>query len=87
MNFKGKATPVSHHVAALLGCTMLAGLPATAFAQEAQPETAPVAAPAPQGDVIRTIAVAGAQRLEPETIVSYIKLRPGDVYTPAAAEV
>ena len=39
-----------------------------------------------QGEIIRTIAVAGAQRLEPETIVSYIQLRPGDPYTAAAAD-
>lgn len=36
--------------------------------------------------MIRTIAVAGAQRLEPETIVSYIQLRPGQTYTAAAAD-
>ncbi len=42
---------------------------------------------APQeGEVIRTIAVSGAQRLEPQTIVSYIQLRTGDRYTAAAAD-
>jgi outer membrane protein insertion porin family len=52
------------------------------------PAANPAAAPsaAEQGEVIRTIAVAGAQRLEPETIVSYIQLRPGDRYTAAAAD-
>jgi len=49
--------------------------------------TATPATPAvPEGEPIRTIAVAGAQRLEPETIVSYIQLRPGDPYTAAAAD-
>lgn len=88
----------SQFAAALLGCTVLAGLPLAAMAQDAgaaaaqaQPAPAPTVAPAPapaqeQGDIIRTIAVAGAQRLEPETIVSYIQLRPGMVYTAAAAD-
>ena len=80
--------PASHYAAALLGCTMLAGLPAVGHAQSQAPTAAPApAAPAPaQGDVIRTIAVAGAQRLEPETIVSYVRLRPGDTYTAATAD-
>ncbi|KHL26148.1 membrane protein [Croceibacterium mercuriale] len=89
-------------MAALLGCTVLAGMPVSAWAQQAPAAsattqatppvtgTAPAAtaapAPAPQGDVIRSIAVAGAQRLEPQTILSYIKLRTGDVYTAAAAD-
>ncbi|WP_347304424.1 outer membrane protein assembly factor BamA [Croceibacterium sp. TMG7-5b_MA50] len=94
-------------MAALLGCTMLAGLPVVAVAQDSPaatppaatppattgqaapgqaPAAAPAAAPQPQGEVIRSIAVAGAQRLEPETILSYIKLRPGDRYSPAAAD-
>jgi len=65
--------------------TMLGGYPIAALAQEA-PAAAPAEAAAPQSDVIRTIAVAGAQRLEPNTIVSYIRLRPGQVYTQAAAD-
>jgi len=69
---------------------MLAGIPAAVMAQDAapasQPEPAAPAAPAEQGDVIRTIAVAGAQRLEPETILSYIKMRPGQIYTAASAD-
>lgn len=89
--------PPSQYAAALMGCTMLAGLPAVAHAQAAPaaaaPATAAAAAPAqaaavaaPQGEVIRSIAVAGAQRLEPETIVSYIRLRVGDTYTAATAD-
>ncbi len=82
----------SQFAAALLGCTVLAGLPAAAFAQEAAPTpatTPPVVAPvaaAETGDIIRSIAVAGAQRLEPETIISYIQLRPGQIYTATAAD-
>ncbi len=86
----------SRFAVALLGCTVLAGLPATAGAQDVAPESAqPVPAPAPvaapvapveQGDVIRSITVAGSQRLEPETIRSYIQLREGQVYTAARAD-
>ncbi|GGD53476.1 outer membrane protein assembly factor BamA [Erythrobacter arachoides] len=99
MGSRARTISASHYAAALLGCTMLAGLPTAAMAQDgdaaaaqqqAQPAPAPAATPAPaasqQGTVIRTIAVAGAQRLEPETIVSYIQLRPGMVYTAAAAD-
>ena len=69
----------------LLAGTMLAGVPVAAFAQE---ETATEAVPAAavQADVVRTIAVSGAQRLEPQTILSYIKLRPGDTWTQAAGD-
>ncbi len=69
----------------LLAGTMLAGVPVAAFAQE---ESATEAAPAAavQADVVRTIAVSGAQRLEPQTILSYIKLRPGDTWTQAAGD-
>ncbi len=35
---------------------------------------------------VQSISVAGAQRLEPQTILSYIKMRVGDVYTAAAAD-
>ena len=63
------------------------GAPQTAAEAAGSAAAPPEARPAePQGDTIRTIAVAGAQRLEPQTIVSYIKLRPGDTYTAAAAD-
>lgn len=41
----------------------------------------PVAAPLPGSGTIRSIAVAGNQRIEPETVLSYTKLRPGETYT------
>ena len=79
--------------ALLLGTTMLAGLPSAAFAQEAAPTaTAPAAdatAPsvaAPEGGTIRSIRVVGNQRLEAQTILSYIKLRVGQPYSAAAAD-
>ncbi len=42
------------------------------------PLTPPVAAPAQQ--VVRSISVTGNQRLEAETVISYITLRPGEAY-------
>lgn len=86
---------------ALTGATMLAGVPYSALAQDeggdsepaaatlsAQPASTstPAPAPAPSANVIRTISVAGAERLEPTTILSYIKLRVGQEYTAAAAD-
>jgi outer membrane protein insertion porin family len=79
--------------ALLLGTTMLAGLPSAAFAQDAAPTaTAPAAdatassVAAPEGGTIRSIRVVGNQRLEAQTILSYIKLRVGQPYSAAAAD-
>ena len=81
-------------IPALLAGTMMAGLttplsaqtaPAPAPAQsQAQPVAeAPAAAQAPTAApiIISRIDVSGSQRIEPDTVRSYIKLRPGDVYT------
>ena len=46
----------------------------------AEPAGPVAAAPQPQASVIRSIAVTGNQRLEPETVVSYVKLRVGEPY-------
>ena len=87
----------SSMAAMLLGTTMLAGLPDQALAQdtqEAQPAAAtpaataadaPVAA-APQGETIRAMRVTGNQRLEAQTILSYIRLRIGQEWSSAAAD-
>ncbi len=67
---------------ALLGTTILAGVPTLALAQTAPAApAAPAPAPAPVGDTIQSITVTGAQRLEPDTIRSYIKMRIGQTYT------
>ena len=63
-------------------------VPAPASAS-AQPRAAVAAAPAPaaalatapSSGTIRSIAVRGAERLEPETIRSYASLQPGQSYT------
>ncbi|WP_425061750.1 outer membrane protein assembly factor BamA [Qipengyuania sp.] len=80
-----RKNPAARLAIGLLAGTMLAGMPAMAFAQEEGAE-APAPAPVVQQDVVQTIAVSGAQRLEPQTILSYIKLRPGDVWTQAAGD-
>jgi len=72
----------------LLG-TIVSGSPVAAAAQArapvAQPIPAAPAAPAPiaavDGGTIRAIAVSGSQRIEPETVRSYVKLRAGAPYT------
>ncbi len=71
---------------ALLGTTILAGVPTLALAQAAP---APLPAPAPVEAVqnIQSITVTGAQRLEPDTIRSYIKLRIGQPYTQVTADM
>lgn len=106
MTAKARTHSPSKFAAALLGCTVLAGLPGQALAQQAEqpngaasaqsqaapqgatpaPAPSPAATPAEEGETIRTIVVTGAQRLEPDTIISYIQLRPGGTYTPAAAD-
>ena len=79
------------HAAALLGTTILAGLPGLALAQAAPAPAQPVApaapaveAPVPQ--LVRSLDVAGNQRLERDTILSYIRMRIGQVYSQTSAD-
>jgi outer membrane protein insertion porin family len=82
--------------AALLVGTILGGTAAPAVAQQptaapqppatgqlppAPPAQAPTAG-LPGTGTIRSITVTGNQRLEPETVISYMKIRPGENYTP-----
>ncbi len=62
--------------------TMLVATPA--MAQES-PVAGPIAAPA-QGEQIQTITVVGTQRLEADTVRSYIRLRPGQAWTQVSAD-
>ena len=82
-------------VLALMGSTFLA--PAAVLAQNAAPAAAPASAAAPEAvpapiapveapQVIQQMVVQGSQRLEPDTILSYIRLRPGQAYTQAGAD-
>ena len=74
----------SHCAAAVLGCAILASSHSAALANEGG-KTAE-AAVAPQADVIRTVAVTGAERLEPATIVGLTEMRPGQVFTEELAD-
>ncbi|MBA4082995.1 MAG: outer membrane protein assembly factor BamA, partial [Erythrobacter sp.] len=82
-------------LASLLACgSILAGVPSLAEAQSQAPQAAPAGQPAeapapaaaPRANTIRTITVVGAERLEPTTILSYVRLRVGQEYTAAAAD-
>ena len=98
MGFKTSTFPAHRFATALMGCTILAGLPAAVSAQSgdldpatlgspsATPATVAPAAEREAGVEIRSIGVAGSQRLEPETIISYIQLRTGQIYTAARAD-
>ncbi len=77
--------------AVLLAGTALSGVPALAQTAPARSgaATAPAQAPAAVPSVapapvrtIKTLRVEGAQRIEPETVLSYTKLRVGIPYTP-----
>ena len=76
---------------ALLTGTILAGISAPAMAQQAPPPAGqpPALAPQPPAEMgtIKTIAVAGAQRLEPDTVLSYTKLRVGQPYSREALDL
>jgi outer membrane protein insertion porin family len=60
-------------------------VPISMDAPAAAPAAAPVA-PAAVVPAVRTITIDGAQRLESDTILSYIRLHVGDAYTQAAAD-
>ncbi len=86
---EASTTPAGRMAIALLCGTMLAGVPMPVLAQETPDEAADETATPdvqPVDNSIRTITVAGAQRLEPQTILSYIRLRVGQDYTSAAAD-
>ncbi len=72
----------------LLGSTFLTALPSHAYAQNAAqvPPAQSPSAMVPQGDTVRSITVTGSQRLEADTVRSYIKLRIGDIYTQQAGD-
>lgn len=84
-------------LSALLVGTMLGGLAQPAMAQQApaQPPAPEPAAPAAQPVVlgpaqtlgtIKSVNVAGSERLEADTVRSYVKLAPGESYTREALD-
>jgi len=73
--------------ALLMGTTILAGVPDVVMAQAAQAPAAALGdAAAESGVVIQSLQVTGAERLEPQTVLSYIKLRIGQTYSKAVAD-
>src|SRR5688572_12453357 len=74
--------------AMLLVGTILGGWSAPLLAQAttAPPQAAPAPAPAARSGVIRSIAVRGNERLEPETVRAYANLAPGQTYTAATLD-
>lgn len=86
-------------VTALCAALAAAGVAGGAMAQddvEVLPPQAGEAAPAPaaplaaeqgEGQVIQQILVEGGLRVEPNTVISYLSMRPGDVFTAAQANV
>ena len=64
-------------IAALLACV------APAFAQQPQPQQR---VPQQAGGTITAVQIQGNVRAEPETIRSYLQLKEGQVYDPAAAD-
>lgn len=65
----------------LLAGTMLAG-----FAPAVVAQTTPAAAPAAAENIVRSITVQGNQRLEADTIRSYLRLRVGQRYDRATLD-
>ena len=59
---------------------------ATRPARAARPTNAAPAVAVAPAQTIQNLRVVGAERLEPQTVLSYIKLRIGQPYTPAAAD-
>src|SRR5207342_1081476 len=52
---------------------------------QAAPEVMPMPAPPGQG-VVQRIIVEGTQRIEPDSVLSYMLLRQGQPYDPATAD-
>lgn len=76
----------------LMGSTALAAtgtmsLTAPAFAQAAStPAPAPAPAPVAQADQIQSITIVGSQRLEPDTVRAYMRLRVGQNWSQVAGD-
>ncbi len=70
----------------LLASTMMIPVSAMAQTAGAPPAAAPPAAAAAQGEIIQSITVVGTQRLEGDTVRSYIRLRTGQAWSQAVAD-
>jgi len=74
-------TVLGGSAAPLLAQTPPPSQPAAGAPAAAQPQTTPPPPAPPAERTIRSIAVRGNQRLEPETIRAYANLSPGQTYT------
>ncbi|HEX8527457.1 MAG TPA: outer membrane protein assembly factor BamA [Allosphingosinicella sp.] len=64
----------------LVGTVLGSAIAAPAFAQAPQQPATTVPEPQQSVTTVRSISVSGSQRLEPETVISYSGLRPGEGY-------
>lgn len=92
---KAKLISIGSSASALLAGTMLSGIATAQTAPAAPPPAAQQSAPAPAQPtlatpqapaaqpvkLVKSIRVEGSQRIEPETVLSYTKLRVGEPYT------
>jgi outer membrane protein insertion porin family len=60
---------------------LLLGVALSCVTSPVAAQTATTAAPVPSSKIIKSINVTGSQRLEPDTVRSYVKLRAGQPYT------
>lgn len=60
--------------------------PLYAQVESAEPSSSENSQDASEQDIIRTITVAGIQRLEPTTVKTYVKLREGETWTQERAD-
>ena len=81
MSSRRRGLCVALLVGTSLGCTANAAWAQQPAGQTAAPAAAPVPPTAEAQKVVRSITVVGNQRLEPETVLSYISLRVGQPYT------
>ena len=83
MGHKADARAIAHLGLALASSTMLAGMPQMAMAAGETPTPASAASAI---QIVHSIRVDGAQRLEPDTVLSYVALRLGQRYTDAVGD-
>jgi len=72
--------------ASIFALLAVAGATAEAQSTAGPSGTAPVPAPQEAGKPIQHIVIQGTQRIEPETVLTYISLREGDVYNEQVAD-
>ncbi|HKT19391.1 MAG TPA: outer membrane protein assembly factor BamA [Stellaceae bacterium] len=87
MNFSG----VARRLLPAIALISIAILPGAARAQAPAPVTGPAAppiqaAPIPAGGVITEVRIEGTQRVDPDTVKSYLQIQPGDVYDQQKAD-